>query len=343
MKGNFRNRVMAVTSAAALSFLLLSGFDSSITVEEISQKASESIGEQGGMDCDVKGVADVTIELSAGEETQSLPISGSFDYSIQMTMDPFIMAVSGKMSGDASAMGLSGGIELEEYMVEQEDGTGVMYVRLPQGEDTEWHAAALASDYIESTLGAVKAALSGDKEAAAGALGLDMAALQQKAFAGAEIAQEPVNVNGTECYEVTQTLDGDTLFELVSEVLDAIPQAGIDASSLAAFQMIFSGIRLDMVSDYSVDDFTPVYASVDLGGSDLSAIGQMFGAMMLSSGDGSEVPEVSVNISSLNMDMNYNGAPDQIEIPAEALEVEPETTLSMQDVMQAAEAAEAAE
>lgn len=332
MKGNFRNRIMTAASAAALSILLLSGFDSSLTVEDITQKASASFAEQGGMNCEVRGTADAAIDFSAGEEAQSLPFSGSVDWSVQMTMDPFVMAVTGTMSGDASAMGISGSVEMEEYLIEQEDGSGIMYIRMPQGEDTGWHAASLTQDYMESTLGAVKAALSGDQEAAAGGTGIDLSALQQKITAGAELADEPVNVNGTDCYEVTQTLDGDTLFNVMSEVLNAVPQSGFDASSLETFQMVFSGIRVNMVSDYSVDDFTPVYASVDLDGSDLSAIGQMFGAMMTSSGDSAQVPEVNVNIGSLNLNLSYGEVPDQIEIPSEALRVEPETALSMDDI-----------
>lgn len=340
MKKNFRNRFFAVSAAAVMSFLLLSGFDSSLTVEDITGNMQTSMMERGGMSCDVVGTADASIDVTAGGETQSLPISGSLDYSIQMTVEPFAMAISGSAAGDASAMGMSGGIELEMYMLELEDGSGVMYMRLPQGEDTAWHAAALSSDYMESTVGAVKAAFSGDTQAAAKGMGLDLSALQEKFGADAQLAPEAVNVNGIDCYEITQTVDGDTLYGAVSEVLSAMPQAGIDSSSLAAFQMLFSGIRMDTVTDCSVEDFAPVYASVDLSGSDFGMIAQMFGAMTGQSQDASQIPEVKVNVNALNVAMNYSEAPEQIEVPAEALAAEIETTLSMDDLTNAAQAAE---
>ena len=340
MKKTFRNKLLATCAAASMSFLLLSGFDSSLTLEDVTENMTASMGELGGLSCDVVGTADVSIDVTAGGETQSMPISGSLNYSIQMTLDPFVMAVSGSAAGDASAMGMSGSMDIEMYIKQLEDGTGVMYVYLTQGEDAGWHAAALSADYMESTVGAVKSAFSGDSKAAAESMGLDLSSLQQTLNANAELASEAVNVNGVDCYEITQTIDGNTLYSAVSEVLSAMPQTGIDTSSLAAFQMLFSGIRMDMVTDCSVEDFAPVYASVDLSGSDFGMIGQMFGAMTGQSQDASQAPEIKVNVNALNLAMNYSEVPSQIEIPAEALAAEVETTLSMDDLTGAIPATE---
>ena len=340
MKKSFRNRVLAVCMAASMSFLLLSGFDSSLTVEDVTKKLNESLAAQGGLNCDVQGIADLSIDVSAGEETQSMGISGSLDYSVQFTLDPFVMSVRGILSGDASAMGMSGGMEIEMYLVEQDDGTGIMYVRMPQEDDAGWHAAALASDYMDSTLGAVKAAFGGDLEADASGMGLDLSSLQEILGSNASLAPEAVNVNGVDCYEITQTVDGEALYSVISEVLDAMPQAGLDSASLAAFQMLFNGIRMDLETDCAVDDFAPVYASVDLGGSDFSTVGQMFGAMMMQTQDASQTPDVSVNVNALNLSMNYGDVPEQIDIPAQALAAQVETTLSMEDLTAATQSSD---
>jgi len=345
MKKGFGNRLFVVTAAAAASFLLLSGFDSTLTVEDVNEKTKEALSTMNGFSATVSGVADASIDVAADGETQSLAMKGELDYSVQITEEPFALAVSGSMAGDAAAMGVSGGLEMEMYLAQQEDGTGIVYVRVPQGEDTGWHAAALGAEDMEKMSETVKASLRGDKTAAAEQLGMDLDAINEQIQANATLAPEAVNVNGVDCYEITQSIDGDTLFSILSEVVEAMPQAGIDSTSLSAFQMLFNGIQVDAVADVSAADFTPVYAELDLGNSDFSMIGQMFGAMAISSQDASQTPEISVNVNALKLSMNYGEAPEQIEIPADALAAEIETTMSLSDAAQAVEeeAAEVAE
>lgn len=339
MKKSFRNRLLAVTAVAASSFLLLSGFDSALTAEDVSEKTTAAIAEMGGLNCDVKGTADISIDIAAGGETQSLPITGSMDYSVQLLEDPLVMAVSGSMNGDASAMGMAGGMSFEMYLTGQDDGTGVTYIRLLEGDDTAWHAAEVTAEDMTKISGSVKASLSGDPAAATAQLGVDLSSIKDKIAANAVLTPEAVNVNGVDCYEITQTIDGDTLFAIISEVVKAMPEAGIDDTTLSYFQMLFAGIKMDAISDSSVETFAPVYASIDLSGSDFSMIGQMFGAMM-GGEDASQSADISVNVNALNLAMTYGDVPAQIDIPAEALAAEVETTLSMNDVSQAAEALE---
>ena len=340
MRKSIRNRLLAVTAAAAMSFLLLSGFDSALTVEDVNEKTVEAMSSMGGLNADVQGTADVSIDISAGGETQSLAVTGSMDYSVVLIADPFLMAVSGNLTGDASALGMAGSMDIEMYLAGQDDGTGIAYVRMPMGDDTGWHAASVTAEDMEKISGSVKSSLSGDSAAAASSLGLDLSAIQAQVNENSELVPEAVNVNGVDCYEIRQTIDGSTLFNIISEVANAMPQAGLDASSLSSFQMLFNGIQIDAVSDVSVESFVPVYAKIDLAGSDFSLIGQMFGAMMFSSDDASESPDISVNVNALNVAMNYSDVPDQVEIPAEALAAEIETTLTMPDAAGAAESLE---
>lgn len=342
MKKIFRNRLLAVTAAAAASFLLLSGFDSALTVEEVVANMNAATAQMGGVNADVKGVADVSVDISAGGETQSLAATGSVDMKVQLTVDPLVIAVSGSMEGDASSLGMSSGsLEMEVYIAGQEDGSGITYVRAPIGGDTGWHAAALTAEDMATMSESIKAAFGGDPLAAGETLGMDLSSINEKLMANMTLAPEAVNVNGVDCYEIAQTVDGETFFSILNEVMKAMPQnAGIDESSLSAVQILLGGLKLDAVTDCSVEDFAPVYASVDLSGSDFSMIGQMFGAMMPTSEEGASAPQIDVNVNALNMTMNYEEVPAQIEIPAEALEAEVETTLSLNEAAQAVESVE---
>ena len=329
MKKNFRNRLLAVTAAASMSIMLLSGFDSSLTVEDVTRKTTEAMSAAGGLNCDVQGIADVSVDVSAGGETQSMAINGSLNYSVQFTVDPFVMAVSGEMTGEAAAMGVSEGMKIEVYLAAREDGSGVMYVRMPDEEESGWHAAAVTAEDMTMLRDSVKASLSGNPAEAADLLGMDLEGLKEQLSTNMTLAPEAVNVNGIDCYELTQSVDGTTLFNAVSTVMNAMPDAGIDQATLSAIQMLLGGIRMDVVSDCAVDTFEPVYASLDLGGSDFSMLGQMYGAMAVSSNDGSQGPEISVNVNALNLSMNYGEVPAAIEIPSEALEAEIETTVPL--------------
>ena len=179
MKKNFRNRLLAVTAAASMSFLLLSGFDSALTAEDVQENMQSAIAAAGGISADVQGTADVSIDISAGGETSSLPISGSMNYSVVLNEDPFFMAVCGSASGDASAIGMSGNLEMDMYLKGQDDGSGIMYVRMPMDDDTGWHAAEVPVETMSQMLQSVQASISGDVAAAGEQLGVDLSSIQE--------------------------------------------------------------------------------------------------------------------------------------------------------------------
>ena len=349
MKKNIRNRFLAVTAAAASSFLLLSGFDSALTVQDIQNNVRDAMSSMGGFSADVQAVADLSLDMAVGEQSQSLPVTGNASFTVQFIEEPFAMAVSGSAAADASAMGFAANQDLDVYMIAQDDGTGIVYVRMPQGGDDGWHAAAVTTEYMDQIIGNVKGMLSGDMSSVNAQMGsnIDLNALMEKYKGDMVLAPEAVNVNGTDCYEITQSFDGDTLFSLITDVAGAVPTAGMDASSLSAFQMFFSGIRLDTVTDVAVDTFKPVYAGMDLGGSDFSMLGQMVGSMMMSSAQGAsqdqdgsqaQAPSISVTVNALNCAMNYADAPDEIIVPEEALAAPVEGPVSVPDLSGAMQA-----
>ena len=66
MKKNIRNRFLAVTAAAASSFLLLSGFDSALTVQDIQNNVRDAMSSMGGFSADVQAVADLSLDMAMG-------------------------------------------------------------------------------------------------------------------------------------------------------------------------------------------------------------------------------------------------------------------------------------
>ena len=325
MKRSFRNRLLALAAISVSSIMLLSGFDSSLTVEDVFSKAQEASAGLKEFSADVKGTADVVLDATMSGATTSLPLTGGMDMHIQYSIQPFEFALTGTYTGDASAMGMSGEIGIEMYMVAEEDGTGKMYTKLSGlGEEPVWQAVAIPEDQIAQINDMIGKSLSGDYASVSESTGIDIEALQQQFMGDAQLAPEAVNVNGKDCYEISLQMTGDTIGSMMSQIAEANPEMGMDESTLQIAQMILSMIRFDFVEDLDVETFLPVFASIDLSGSDFSMLGQMVGAMMFSSGsETEETPDVQLTVNALNMTMDYDTeTPVSIEVPAEALDAE---------------------
>ncbi len=343
MKKNFRNRLMAVTAAAASSFLLLSGFDSATTVQDIMTNSQAAMAAANSMSCEFQGNVDLSFDMSIGGETQSLAMTGNADVLVQYSLDPFVLGVTGGAAGDAAAFGVAGDIDFDFYLAAQDDGSGIMYAHMPAAGDPEWHAASISADDMENLKTSLAAALSGDTSALAGQAGVDISSLQDAVNSAMTVSESPATVDGIECYEVTYVISGDTLAELVSQILAAVPQAKIDESTTMVLQMILSGVQIDLTAHYATDNCAPVACVIDLGNSDFSMIGQLIGAMMMSgaSDDSTQTPEMNLTVNALNLTAAFNEMSTPIEIPAEALAAQVETQISAADVTNMAESAAA--
>ena len=334
MKNSFRNKMFAVTAAAVSSFLLLSGFDSTLTAEDVLEKSRGAWEQAGGFTAAVVADADLSIDVVAGEATQSLPIKGNADYEVQYIAEPFALSVCGNASGDAPAMGMAGGIEMDAYIVEQEDGSGISYIRMPITGDNAWHAATITAEDLSQMKEGLAAAMKGEAPADLNVSGIDLSGIIEQISGDMLLSSEPVSVDGVDCYEISKSIDGETLSGILSQVASSIPQAGLDEASLSAFQTLFSGLKADVFTDCSVEDFVPMYAEIDLSGSDFNTIGQMVGSMMGMGGseDSTQVPQVNVAVNALRCTVSYYEVPEEITVPEEALMTEVETMISVSDL-----------
>ncbi len=333
MKKRIRNCLLAVTAAAS-SFLLLSGFDSAVTVQDIMSNSQAYMSAAPGMTCELQGEAHVSFDMTKDDQTQSLPMTGNLGFIVQYTLDPFCFAVTGSASGDVSLLQTSGEVTLDAYMVSQEDGSGTIYMRVPAMGDDAWHAASLPAEDVSQVKNMFTSAMAGDMATVSGQTGIDLAGFQDTIYSNLAVAPEPATVDGLECYEVTGAISGDTFIDLINQVSSAVSQT-IDESTMMVLEMILGGIQIDITIHYATDNFQPVAALVDLSNSDFSMIAQMFSAMMMPADteDSGEMPMMNLTVNKLYLTAFYAESNAAIEVPAEALAAEAETSLSISDAM----------
>ena len=322
MRKSFRNRLLAVAAVGVSSFLLLTGFDSSLTVEDVVNNARENASfDQACMK--ITGAADISLDVSAGDQTQSMPLSGGFDLDADYIMSPFQMHVSGNMKGDASVLGMSADLGVDVYLEAEDDGTGMMYAKVSgiDGAEETWHAGRLPAEYMSQMLSALEASRSGEMPEALG--NIDLQGAIDAFNSSCTLSPNPVDVDGIECYEITGSLDGATLSSVVTDVLKNQSVAQVDETTAQMVGMVLSGLKVDMTADYATDNFKSVYGKLDLAASDFSMIAQIAGAFM---GGGDESgASIDLTVSALNMEYTSDfESPVSIEIPAEALTAEVE-------------------
>ena len=333
MKKNLRNRLLALAAVSVSSIMLLSGFDSSMTVEDIMSKAQEANASLSQFSAHAVVNGDVQLDVSASGQTQSMPMSGNMDMNMQYTLDPIEYSAIGTMSGDASAMGMAGEGAMEMYMVSDDEGGLTMYAKVSgMGADEGWQAVKIPTESAQMMNDLMAKSMAGDYSAIEESLGIDIKALQDEFMGKAELAPEAVNVNGKDCYEITMTLTGEDISSLLTTLSEAKPEI-MDPSAVQMIQMFTGSLQFNIVEDIDAETFRPVYVGCDLTGSDFSMISQLIGSMMFSStsSDGeAETPEINLTVNDLSMKINYDyESPVSIEVPEEALgadvtEVDPE-------------------
>ncbi len=333
MKKNLRNRLLALAAVSVSSIMLLSGFDSSITVEDIVSKSQEANASLKQFSAHAVANGDVQLDATMSGQTQSMPMTGNMDMDLQYTLDPIEYSAIGTMSGDASAMGMAGEAAMEMYMVNADDGALTMYFKVSgMGEEEGWKAAKVPAEAAQMMNDLMTKSLAGDYSGINETLGIDVQALQNDFFSNAVLAPEAVNVEGKDCYEITLTLTGEDIAGLLTKLSEAKPEM-VDPTAIQMIQMFAGSLQVNVVEDIDVETFRPVYVSCDFAGSDFSMISQLIGSMMFSSassGDEAETPEINLVVNDLSMKITYDyESPVSIEVPEEALgaevtEVDPE-------------------
>ena len=325
-----RKRILATIAAGSAAVLMLSGFDSAMTAEQLTENSMNAMAQLTSMSATMHGQADAGVHVSQeGDDgaTMDIPMSGTIDLNMDLNMEPLQAAISFSFAADAMGQGGTGTFQL--YLVENEDGTGTAYAGQSSDDgQMEWNANTADAETFAQVKEAMKAAMSGDMTAISSMSGdssLDPAALSammdkyKEQFLGrAQLTPQSVTAaDGKECYELTADLNGADITQVLNDVMSAAGQV-VDTSSLQMMQPFLGGLVMHMESKYDVDTFLPVEALIDLGGSEFSTISERLASSMTG---GAEGVTASVDVSALNMTAGFKcNEPVTVTVPQEALD-----------------------
>lgn len=330
MKKSMRTRAAALVAAAASSVLVLSGFDSAMTAKDLMAKAQEASGSLTQYSAKGTIDADAAVQIGADAATATTmagTVTGSF--TMEFSMDPFALHIQGSV--EANAMGQTFTPSADIYVVTKDDGTGTTYAMVDTGtgseEKPQWAAAELPADQVAEITKSMNFVKSGDISGASAATGIDLQSYMDTLAQNSTVAPSAVSVNGKDCYELTSTITGDQISGMIEQMIAANADAAakVDESSLQMIEMILGGIKVEEVSDYSVDSFAPVHTSVDLTGSDWSTVTELLKSFIgtTASTDGSTeaaAPQVTLTVNKLGFAMDLDTeTPVTVIVPDEAL------------------------
>ncbi len=292
---------LAVVAAASM----LCGFDSAETLDSLSEKMAAAEVDLQSMSMNMDINLDAALNMSDGTNTTSMPITASGPMQIDYTLDPIAM----KMNGSYEIAALSEGqtTPIESYMTTGEDGTMTMYIKDPMS--GSWTAQSDPSginmkDLVDSATGQ---SISFGEMAE---WGLNF-----------ELAPEAADVNGTECYLLSCTIDSNTLNTIMQKVSETTGQDLTADENVSLVLNMLSGIVMNIEYYVDASTYLPAKMHMDLNGSDLGMISSLVSQMVAGAtaeGAASTTVELVLNDCSVDATISYNSV-DQIVIPDEVL------------------------
>lgn len=317
-----KKRVLFVLAALGTASMLC-GFDSAETADSVFEKMQAASVEASSTATDMDMNVDVAVNIGDGSTTSTLGIAMGGTFSADVTMDPLAVGMEGSV--DLSTFGQTQTLTMKMYSVTNEAGELESYVYT---EDSSLGEGAWTYDN-------------------SGALGLDLdAAMEQVKGLTAQdyaewgfeftLAPEAADVDGTECYVLSSTIDADTFGTIIDKASTLTGQELADDASVAQVLALLEGLKIDL--DYYVDttSYLPVKMHMDMNDSDLTMIGQLVQSMMGSSEDSTTTIDIVINDLSVDAVMSYNTV-DEVVVPADAIAaVESGEASSMQDIVDAA-------
>jgi len=330
-----RRRLLGVLGIGTAAVMMLSGFDSAMTVADLEKNSIEAIKTVEQFSGDFSAGADITVTVTQDAEngaSMSLPLTGEMTGTFCMTKEPMAAGMEMQFSGSGAGQEGSGSMQL--YVVENEDGTGASYVHTVSGDaDTGWEASEVPAEAMEEMKAAMDQVMSGDidgfldkyttadSDLNAEQLKELMAKYKEILGGAVQLEAEPADVNGQEAYAAVCDFTGDILTQLISDGASVAGET-LDESTLGMIGMIASGLDIKVTSYYDTQTCLPIGGSVDLTGSDFAMISQLAAGLIGSEDVGSVELAVTRLGSEFNVSYDDFGG---VVVPEEALsaEVEP--------------------
>jgi hypothetical protein len=317
--------VLGLISGTVAAAMMLSGFDSAMTVQELHRKSQEAQAAKNSATVSMQMEADAALQIGADSSTATkASLNGNADLTISYTLDPFQMKMEGNVKG--TALGNTVDAKLSEYFVTDDDGSGIIYANLDTGNGGSWEASRVGKDQMQTVQEALAASKSDDysklKEQ-----GFDAQALLDQVEKVTTLAPEAVTTGNQECYEMTSTISGSLLSGMLTDVMNSsLSNAsgdGLDDQKRQIAEDILKSLSVNTKEDYNTETFLPVHMEMDLSGSDFSGLVSSIESLIRAGYTGSvaepEEPQLSVTVNTLKASADYDfDTPVSIEVPEEA-------------------------
>ena len=303
-----KKKLVLTALALGAGSMMLTGFDSAATAEDVMEKYAEASKNISSFHSDVDMNLSVGLGINMDGVNMNMDLGILGDMAMDFIKDPVTAKIDGSMSvtipGEEEES-----VTMQVYMVTGEAGDWECYAYANDGSEGEWEYSSIPAEQINQIM------------ELANSSAVDFSKLPGTV----SLAENAVDVNGVSCYELTDTITWDDLEPLITQALEASGEAGENEeiqSVLSMAGMALDGIQLNMIIDIDAETYYPMKARIDFTGSDLSMLCQMLAYSFADTDDeGNAVfPEISLDISNMYMEMAYNYTePADITVPEEAL------------------------
>lgn len=325
-----KKRMLALSSILGMSFMLLTGFDSSVTPETILENASAAISNASSLDFNMGLDFLLNMEMltRSGEDTIPLNvgmgISGNIEF--QAAQDQSFATL---MNLSMISMGTSEQLSNSIYLVPNEDGYDSYTYDSNIG---TWSYQFEESSDTQETLDQLKGLLSGDLPDDFSDSSSDLSDLSS--YVEFTLSDQPVTVNGVSCYELTSTIDG-SLFSENQQLIDTLfSMQDMDETSMLLVYYMLDGINIDISYYVAVDTNLPVQVLVDFSETNLSILSQLIELSMSLESDSSAETSFDFSLDSalITINIDTDNLPT-VTVPQEALNVKEQSTSSESDAL----------
>lgn len=295
----------AALAACLSAGMVMGAFAGEMTAEEVFQNYIEASGTAEQVYANVAGEIDV--QLSVPDAQMTLGGNGSMEMEVAATMDPLALKGVGKMSGQMMDQG--GEVNMEMYMVPDEDGSLKTYVGVDMGEGMEYGVSTIEPEVVEQIKGMMGKA--------------DMFADLPISF---ELADGTVEANGVECYALVTTLGIEDIMNVfnaaVEKAGDVIPEGTMpDEETMAMITSLLGGLKLNFEMDVDTETYMPIRLYLDMEGSDWVTLGAMIGGMMGLTNEDGTLMSISLDVNKLYIEYLYDySVPVTVEVPQEVID-----------------------
>lgn len=282
---------------------MLCGFDSAETADSIMQKQQEAVTAVSSTDADISVNADVAINFAGAALTATA--NGKIDAEVLMA-EP-AMKLEGSIDVLSPLLGQENTYDFKMYLKTNESGTPDVYVYYGDmvSGDSFWdHETGNGIDMN----GLLDTASTVDMNTLS-ALGISFT-----------LTPEAVDVDGTECYELSTVIDSET-FSTVLDKASSLTGQDLSADESVALAMeLLTGLKINMAYYIDTESYLPVKMHMDMNDSDLTAIEMLASAYMTSMMGDEEELTLDIILNDLSMDVAtaYNTV-TEIVVPDEAL------------------------